>query len=105
MTTGKAWTPEELEIIVRAYLDMLLEEVEGRKFNKSAIRRAVLPQLDGRSAGSYEMKCCNISAAARDMGYKWISGYKPLPGYQRAIKAHITEQLCSRPYLFHIIAP
>ena len=86
MVTGKAWTDTEIKIICNIYASMLIMEMEHLKFNKSAIRRATLPKLDGRSAGSYEMKCCNISAAMIDLGLPWIQGYKPLKGYQSALK-------------------
>jgi hypothetical protein len=86
MTTGKAWTVEELQVICKVYAEMLLLEAQGVKFNKAANRRATLPLLDGRSGGSYEMKCCNISAVLHDMGAPFIKGYKPLDSYQRCIK-------------------
>jgi hypothetical protein len=53
MTTGKAWTEEELKTICNVYAAMLHLESIGEKFNKAALRRATLPMLDGRSGGSY----------------------------------------------------
>jgi len=55
MVTGKAWTPEEVQIICMAYAKMLIMEQNTPpiKFNKSQIRREILPQLDGRSAATY----------------------------------------------------
>ena len=104
MATGKPWNEIEQQLIITAYLNMLNEELAGRKFNKAETRRTVLPLLAGRSAGSYEMKCCNISAALDSLGLKWIKGYKPLPGYQKSLKDEIARQLRSRPYLAHIAA-
>jgi len=97
MVTGKAWTPEEVQIICMAYAKMLIMEQNTPpiKFNKSQIRREILPQLDGRSAGSYEMKCCNISAALAKRGFVWIKGYKPLKGYQAILEKAIIDALVS----------
>lgn len=91
MTTGKPWNEDEIKTICEVYANMLLLEMQGRKFNKALARRTTLPKLDGRSAGSYEMKCCNISAALNDKGMPWIKGYKPLKGYQRALKVAIVD--------------
>jgi hypothetical protein len=79
------WTDSELDIIAAAYLDMLAREHRAQAFNKSAIRREGLAAMaatreDGaqRSAGSWEMKCCNVSAVARAAGFGFVNGYKPL---------------------------
>ena len=105
MTRNKPWTDDELTTVIQVYLDMLCEEAQGRKFNKSAYRRSWLDQNDhSRSAGSYEMKCCNISAALKDQGRQWIAGYKPLPGYQRKIRDVLDQQLAARPFLLHLIS-
>ncbi len=90
MVTGKAWTHDEVSLICATYAAMLRLELEGKKFVKAKVRRDTLPKLDGRSEGSYEMKCCNISAACIDAGLPWIKGYKPLKGYQRSLKDAIT---------------
>lgn len=97
MTTGKPWTQSELIEICKVYAVMLQLEQTGKKYNKAAIRRATLPLLEGRSAGSYEMKCCNISAALNDTGAPWIKGYKPLAGYQRSLKAYAVTA-CNEMY-------
>lgn len=91
MTTGKAWTAQEIEIITAAYAVMLRQELDGIKFNKSATRREVVKLLDGRSEGSYELKMMNISAACKDAGLPFINGYKPLPAYQAALKPAIIQ--------------
>ena len=93
MVTGKAWTQDEIKTICSVYATMLVMEQRGIKYNKAQARRNTLPDLDGRSAGSYEMKCCNISAALNDQGMQWIKGYKPLKGYQHALKPAIVEAI------------
>ena len=85
MTTGKPWSMTEQEICVTRYLVMLAAEQRGTKYVKAHIRRDAIALLDGRSEGSWEMKCCNISAALNDHGLPWIKGYKPLQGYQHSL--------------------
>jgi len=95
------WTREENSIIAGSYLEMLALEMDGRKYNKAAMRRAGLAAMatyrsDGRerSHGSWEMKCCNISAVlvaagkARGQDLPWIKGYKPLGHGQQKALAH-----------------
>lgn len=93
MVTGKAWTDEEIRLICAAYAGMLALEIKGEKYNKSAVRRETVPLLDGRSDGSYEMKCCNISAALIDQNLPHIKGYKARPAYQAALKPAALEAL------------
>ena len=81
----KAWTPEELHTVLTEYACMLRHELSGEPYSKTAHRKAGLLTMD-RTAGSWEMKCCNISAALRDAGRPWINGYKPLSGYQHCIR-------------------
>lgn len=56
----------------------------GQKYNKSAHRKALLKQLNGRSDGAVELKHQNISAVLRDLDCFWIPGYKPRGNYQAA---------------------
>lgn len=87
---GTPWTDEELDTILTEYACMLKHEQAGEKYSKAAHKRAGLLTVQ-RSAGSWEMKCCNISAALNDTGRQWIKGYKPLKGYQRCIVPMIEE--------------
>lgn len=87
MAKRTPWSVEELAVIMNGYFWLLNEERAGNKPNKSALRRKALPQLNGRSAGSYEMKMCNISAACAALGLPWVNGYKPLGHAQKDITA------------------
>jgi hypothetical protein len=89
------WTEAENFTIADAYLVMIAAENAGLKYNKAATRRAGLLAMaatrdDGRarSAGAWEMKCCNLSAVMRAAGLPFIQGYKPLGhGQMRPIAA------------------
>jgi hypothetical protein len=80
---------------------MLDTEMAGEKYSKAAIRREGLAACEGRSSGSWEMKCCNISAALNDHGLTYIRGYKPLTGYQRSL-VDVLKQY--RPAWFKVAA-
>ena len=79
------WTREENDIITAAYIAMWQRELNDEKNNKAQMRRDGLAAMATyredrreRSHGSWEMKCCNISAVMRAAGLPFIQGYKPL---------------------------
>lgn len=85
MNRPQAWTDAENFVIADIYISMWAQELRAEPFNKSAKRREGLAAMaatrdDGRarSAGSWEMKCCNISAIFHAAGLPFINGYKPL---------------------------
>jgi hypothetical protein len=79
------WSLEEVEATVAAYFDMLEKELRGESFNKSEARRRLGALLNGRSEGAIERKHQNISAILIELGFPYISGYKPLSNYQRLL--------------------
>ncbi len=88
MTRPAVWTDYEQRWIIEAYVVLLDAQNNGVSVNKSAHRRATLKYLPDRSAGSYEFKMCNISAALNDSGNVYVIGYKPRSGYQRSLLQH-----------------
>lgn len=91
---GKAWSSEEIEIIVADYLEMLREELAGGKFNK-ADRNSDLQRKIGRSKGSIEYKHQNISAVMERLGLPRILGYKPAKNFQGMLYEIVDDQLLS----------
>ena len=79
------WTREEVELIVSEYFEMLSKEQSGVSFNKSEVRRRILPLLRNRSDGSIEFKNRNISAVLARIGQPYIRGYVPAYNYQRLL--------------------
>lgn len=75
------WTREEVELIVSEYFGMLSKEQLGIAFNKSEIRRRILPLLKNRSEGSIEFKNRNISAVLAKIGQPYVRGYLPAYNY------------------------
>lgn len=78
---SKNWSREEVDRIVRDYLEMLRLEQAGASYNKSERRRRLMQRID-RSPGSIELKHQNISAVMVDLGLPRIEGYLPAKNYQ-----------------------
>ncbi len=79
---------------------MLQAELRGDSFNKTTMRKAILPRLRDRSNGAIEFKNCNISAALLSLGFPSIDGYKPRWNYQRdLLHAVIADVIARRPKL------
>ena len=90
MSRAGAWSEREQRITCTAYAVLLDAQQNDVAANKSQIRRATLLAMNAgsdtpRSAGSYEFKMCNISAALDDSGNTYVTGYKPRSGYQRSL--------------------
>lgn len=90
--TGSDWSDHEINLIVADYFDMLQLERLGQQYVKAERNRA-LQELTGRSRGSIEFKHQNISAVLYKLGLDWISGYKPMANYQKALLAGIERYL------------
>lgn len=87
------WTREEVEATVADYLAMLADELAGRPYVKAEHRRRLMPLLRDRSEQSVEFKHANISAVLIDLGFPYISGYKPRGNYQRLLRDVVADRL------------
>lgn len=74
-------------------LAMLTLELSGQAYDKTEHRHNLKPKLDDRSDSAIERKHQNISAVLLELGYPAISGYKPLPNYQRLLFDVIADGL------------
>jgi hypothetical protein len=98
------WTRDEVEAIVADYLQMLILDLAGQRYNKSTHRRHLQSKLSGRSEGSIEFKHGNISAVLMDLGYPYIRGYQPRANYQKNILVEIIiDQLRTKNSLDDIV--
>ncbi|KGM42112.1 hypothetical protein JY96_11150 [Aquabacterium sp. NJ1] len=96
----RAWTRHENELIVADYLEMLLKELAGQKYNKADRARALMPLLNDRSKGSIEFKRANISAVMIELGFPSLQGYKPRANFQRdGLVNVVAEQVEHLPML------
>lgn len=99
MPRGENWSQMEVEACVADYLRMLTLELSGQAYSKTEYRRALLPKLDGRSDSSVEQKHRNTSAAMIELGYPYISGYKPLSNYQKLLREVVEQQVAHNTLL------
>lgn len=95
--TGKDWTENEVRLIVADYFEMLEAEVRGKTYKKSEHRKALIPQLFGRSEGSVEFKHQNVSGVLVELGLPYIEGYKPRSNYQSILATEVEAFLDLRP--------
>lgn len=97
---GTDWTATEIALVVTDYFEMLALELAQKSFVKTNHNEA-LQKLTGRSHGSIEFKHQNISAVLYELGLPWISGYKPMRNYQRALLEAIERFL---PQQFELLS-
>lgn len=98
------WTPFEVSATVRSYLGMLVQELAGQHYNKSACRQLLFEQLGGvRSHGSLEFKYCNISAVLQLLHYPSINGYKCRNNFQKSLIEEVERQIPTYPQLAMIV--
>ena len=90
------WDWLECEACVQDYFDMLGKELRNEKYNKTAHRRVLIMKLNGRSRSSVERKHQNISAILVELGFTYISGYKPLFNYQAQLRDAVLAHLAGR---------
>jgi hypothetical protein len=98
------WSRAEVEATVSDYLEMLTKELAGVPYNKTAHRRQLVQLLNGRSEQSIEFKHANISAVLIELGFPYISGYKPRSNYQGLLYEVVADRLGSSPQLLNIAA-
>lgn len=95
--TGKDWSLNEVRLVVADYFEMLEAELLGKSFKKSEHRKALAPQLAGRSEGSIEFKHQNVSGVLVEMGLPYVEGYKPRSNYQSILATEVEAFLDQRP--------
>lgn len=87
------WDKSEVEATVADYLHMLLLELSGQAYSKTAHRQALLAKLDNRTESAIEFKHQNISAVLIDLGYPYITGYKPRGNYQQLLREIVEDRI------------
>lgn len=98
---GLDWSDDELDFIVADYFGMLRSELNGLEYNKSAHRRSLVARI-GRTEGSVERKHQNISAVLGELVLPTISGYKPLPNFQKSIIDAIDRYITRNPEILKL---
>lgn len=83
---GQDWTPEEVEVTVRDYFEMLRLESLGSAYSKYQHNEQLRTTLTTRSKSSIELKHQNISAVLDQLGLPYIRGYKPRSNLQDLLR-------------------
>ena len=99
MTKRRNWADWENDILAACYMDMLNKQFNGIKYSKAALTRAVLPELDNRTRGSWEAKLMNFSAfMVSTFGDDYyVTGYKPLGHAQKSLSDSYMRYLTAKP--------
>ena len=96
LSPGNGWDWIECELTAQSYFAMLEKELRGERYNKAAFRRELQPKLNERSEASIEFKHQNISAILVELGFPYISGYKPALNYQGQLKEVVEAYLIGK---------
>lgn len=99
MSRVTPWSTIEVEAIVATYRQMLVAELSGQHYHKTAFNQALMTRLNGRSRSAIEFKHCNISAVLRDADCPYVDGYKPRSNYQQSL-VEVVERLLLESELF-----
>ncbi len=99
------WDWLECEALVADYFDMLTKEFHDVDYNKTQHRQALAAKLNNRSEGSIEFKHQNISAILIEMGFPYISGYKPRYNYQFQLRDVVIAHLAAHQNDLPTLAP
>lgn len=97
------WSKTEVDLLVSDYLSMLAAELKQETYNKTDHRRALAPLLQRRTDGSIERKHQNVSAVLIELGYPYISGYKPLSNYQALLFEVVADRIGANVTLAGIV--
>lgn len=100
--TGIDWSDEEVRGTVESYFHMLIKELAGEQYNKSAYRNDLLTKIK-RTKGSVEFKYQNISSALAAKGLPYIEGYKPRGNYQKLLEEAIDNYIGAHPEILNLI--
>jgi hypothetical protein len=100
---GEDWTRAEVSAVVDSYLGMLITELAHESFSKTEARRALVLKLPDRSEGSIEFKYANISAVLKDLGWPYVTGYKPRGNYQQLLAEVVERHLDQHPQVLEAL--
>lgn len=100
---GEDWSREEVEATVADYFDMLDKELRSLEYSKAEHRRRLAALLNMRSNGAIERKHQNISAVLIELGFPYVTGYKPLMNYQQLLYTVVSSRLESNQSLVDIV--
>ena len=87
------WDRTEVEATVADYFHMLILELSGQSYNKTTHRLGLLAKLNNRKKSAIEFKHQNISAILIQLGFPYITGYKPRGNYQQLLREVVEDRI------------
>lgn len=95
VTVRVTWTPEHVEGMLDLYFSFLSSQRADTAYTKAAPIRELAAE-QGRSKGSIEAKMMNVSAVLNKQAHDWVTGFKPLPNYNKALFDQVTDYIDSK---------
>lgn len=71
-----AWTEDEIQVAVGAYIEMLRADHEGRPVNRREAM-ALVTQKTRRATTAVEAMFANVSAVVQENGFEYLAAYPP----------------------------
>lgn len=99
------WDWLECEACVANYFNMLALELHDVKYNEAEHRQLLAQILNNRSEESIGFKHQNISAILIEMGFPYVSGYKPRYNYQTQLREVVIAHLAAHQDDLSILMP
>lgn|GEM_PF-165910 len=93
---SEVWNWLEYEVCAAEYFSMLTKEMHSIKYKKSAQEKALLKALNNHSAAAIDLQLRRISAILLQMGFPYISKYKPDFKYNVELKDAVLAQLAAQ---------
>lgn len=94
---ARDWSELEVQQVIANYFDMLDKYLSGTSFVKAEHRRALIPQLNGRTHRAIEFKHRNISSVLNELGLVWLDGYRPAPNRQNLLVEEVLRVVSASP--------
>ncbi|MFC6152077.1 hypothetical protein [Nocardioides yefusunii] len=87
-----AWQPEEIQVVVDAYVAMLLDDHEGRPVRRREAVAGVV-EATGRSGDALERMWSNITHVVQEFGYQPLSHWSPRSNVPAGVRPAVQAAL------------
>lgn len=92
VSVRNVWTEGHVAALLATYFVFLNCQRGGDPYQKAAVVR-LLAAEQSRTKGSVECKMMNVSAVLHDQGHDWVTGYKPLSNYNKALSDQVLDYI------------
>ncbi len=91
-TARNAWEPEEIAVVVEAYVAMLRDDHEGRPIRRADVVADVVART-GRSAEGLERMWSNITHVVQELGYQPLGFWAPRSNVPAGVRPAVEAAL------------